>query len=236
MKAVLNGKAYPFFPVGPNAQRALIGMKLDTKPGSYPLTFKVPQIEAATVQGLPDEAFFIVVATKEFTIENVNFAPEKNTLMSSEHVESAILHKANAYLSRDQQWESSFVYPVDGKEIGAFGLKRMRNGTIDAGFHKGVDFRADKGTPVRAANAGTVVLARNFKAHGKTVMINHGQGVMTIYLHLSAITVKVREKVHKGQSVGKVGSTGLSTAPHVHFQVFVHGVPVDPKQWAESEF
>jgi len=171
-----------------------------------------------------------------FTIENINFVAEKTALMTSEHRESVLIHQANQYLSRDQQWESVFMYPVEGKLIGEFGLKRMRNGTINAGFHKGIDLRAEKGTPVVAANAGTIVLASNFKAHGKTVLINHGQGVMTIYLHLSSISVKLRQKVNKGQEIGKVGATGLATAPHVHYQVFVHGVPVDPKQWVETEF
>ncbi len=105
-----------------------------------------------------------------------------------------------------------------------------------AGFHKGVDLLAPKGTPLLAANSGTVVLASNFKAHGKTVLVNHGQGVMTIYLHMDSIAVQPRQKVRKGQAMGKVGSTGLSTAPHVHYQVFVHGVPVDPAQWVHSEF
>jgi len=154
----------------------------------------------------------------------------------SEHREAALIHQANLYLSRDQQWEGAFTYPVNGPVIGEFGLKRTRNGTIDAGFHKGIDLKADKGSPALAANSGTVVLASNFKAHGKTVMINHGQGVMTIYLHLQSLSVKVRQKVHKGQEIGKVGATGLATAPHVHYQVFVHGVPVDPKQWVETEF
>jgi len=160
----------------------------------------------------------------------------KTTLMKAEHRESAKIHQANLYLSRDQQWEGLFMYPVEGKVIGEFGLKRMRNGTIDAGFHKGIDLRAAKGTPVLAANAGTVVLAAHFKAHGNTVLINHGQGVMTIYLHMQSIKVKLHQKVHKGQAIGKVGSTGLSTAPHVHFQVYVHGVPVDPAPWTETEF
>src|SRR5262249_10892115 len=152
---------------------------------------------------------------------NVNFTPEKTALMKAEHKESAIIHQANVYLSRDQQWEGLFTYPVDGQVIGEFGLKRTRNGTIDAGFHKGIDLKADRGTPVLATNSGAVVLASNFKAHGKTVMINHGQGVMTIYLHMSSISVKVRQKVRKGQEIGKVGATGLATAPHVHYQVFV---------------
>ena len=59
---------------------------------------------------------------------------------------------------------------------------------------------------------------------------------MTIYLHMQSIKVKLRQKVHKGETIGLVGSTGLATAPHVHFEVFVHGVPVDPKQWVETEF
>jgi murein DD-endopeptidase MepM/ murein hydrolase activator NlpD len=236
LRAILAGKPYPFFAVGPNAQRALIGIKLDAKPGIYGLTFKVPDAFPAGRDQLPTEPYMIEIATKVFIVENVNFAPEKTALMVSEHRESLIIHQANLYLSRDQQWEGTFMYPVEGPVIGEFGLKRTRNGTIDAGFHKGIDLKADKGTPVLAANAGTVVLASNFKAHGKTVMINHGQGVMTIYLHMSSLSVKIRQKVHKGQEIGKVGATGLATAPHVHYQVFVHGVPVDPKQWVDREF
>jgi len=229
------GKSYPFYAVGPNAKRALIGVPLGVKPSSYGLMLRKAPAQTAVLE-LPKEAFVIEIATRVYTIENVNFAPEKTALMKAEHRESALIHKANQYLSRDQQWEGLFMYPVDGSVIGEFGLKRTRNGTIDAGFHKGIDLRADRGAPVLAANAGTVVLAQNLKAHGKTILINHGQGVMTIYLHLQSISVKVKEKVHKGQKIGRVGSTGLSTAPHVHFQVFVHGVPVDPKQWVETEF
>lgn len=228
-------KLYPLFVIGPNAQRALIGIPLDTGPGSYELTFKKTGAPPAS-SGLPEESYHVEIASRTFKIENVNFTPAKTALARGEHRESALIHKKNQYLSRDQQWEGSFMNPVEGQLIGEFGLKRVRNGTIDAGFHKGIDLRAAKGTPVLAANGGTVVLAQTLKAHGKTVLINHGQGVMTIYLHMQSLSVKDRQKVHKGQAIGKVGSTGLSTAPHVHFQVFVHGVPVDPKQWTETEF
>jgi murein DD-endopeptidase MepM/ murein hydrolase activator NlpD len=228
------GKFYPLFEVGPDARRALIGIRLDAVPGIYPLIFAKAPTSAPS--DLPSEPFQIEIATRTFTIENVNFAEEKSALMLSEHRESVLIHRKNQFLSRDQQWEGVFMYPVEGQIIGEFALKRTRNGTIDAGFHKGIDLRAAKGTPVLAANTGTVVLAQTLKAHGKTVMINHGQGVMTIYLHMQSLSVKDRQKVHKGQEIGKVGSTGLSTAPHVHFQVFVHGVPVDPKPWVETEF
>jgi len=229
------GKPYPFYVVGPNAVRALIGVPLGTKPGSYGLTLQKTAAQTSALE-LPKEPFVIAVSTRVYTIDNVNFAPEKTVLMKAEHRESLLIHKADQYLSRDQQWEGVFMYPVEGPVIGEFGLKRTRNGTIDAGFHKGIDLRADIGIPVLAANAGTVVLASHFKAHGNTVLINHGQGVMTIYLHMQSIKVKLRQKVHKGETIGTVGSTGLATAPHVHFQVFVHGVPVDPKQWVEAEF
>jgi murein DD-endopeptidase MepM/ murein hydrolase activator NlpD len=112
----------------------------------------------------------------------------------------------------------------------------VHNGTIDAGFHNGVDLRAPQGTPVTAANDGVVLIAYPFKAHGKTVLINHGQGVMSIYLHMSVIGVRPGQKVKKGQMLGRVGSTGVSTAPHVHWQIFVHGVPVNPQPWLETEF
>jgi lysostaphin len=228
------GKSYPFFVVGPSAVRALIGVPLDAKPGSYGLTLRQAAAQTEALE-LPKEPFVIAIATRVFTTENVNFAPGKMALMKAEHRESALIHQADRYLSRDQQWEGMFMYPVEGAVIGEFGLKRLRNGKIDAGFHKGIDLRANRGTPVLAANSGTVVMASHFKAHGNMVLINHGQGVMTIYLHMQSIKVKLRQKVHKAEAIGKVGSTGLSTAPHVHFQVFVHGVPVDPSQWVKEE-
>jgi lysostaphin len=234
LKVLFLGKAFPLFVVGPNAARALIGVPLDAKPGMRALSFKKPA--SAPAIELPEGSYQIEIATRIFTVENVNFTSEVTALSASEHRESVLIHRADQYLSRDQQWEGVFMYPVDGPVIGEFGLKRTRNVTIDAGFHKGVDLRAKKGTPVLAANGGTVVLAARFKAHGNIVLINHGQGVMTIYLHMQSIKVKVRQKVRKGEEIGKVGSTGMSTAPHVHFQVFVHGVPVDPKPWTETEF
>jgi lysostaphin len=234
-KIVFAGKSYPLFVIGPDAQRALIGVRLDFKPGPYSLTLKATPANVARVE-LPGAPWRIDVASRTFVTENVNFSPGKTVLMKAEHKESAKIHRANLYLSRDQQWEGSFIYPVEGQVIGEFGLKRLRNGKIDAGFHKGIDLRAPKGTPVLATNSGTVVMASHFKAHGNMVLINHGQGVMTIYLHMQSIKVKLKEKVHKGQEIGKVGATGLATAPHVHYQVFVHGVPVDPKQWTETEF
>lgn len=232
LKIQFRDKTYPLFPVGPASQRALIGIPLSAIPGDHPLTVLAGTSQALIGEGGP---WVIHVSTRTFEIENINFKPEKNVLRAFEHKESLRIRKAARHLTPEQSWEGLFAPPVDGATIAPFGLKRMHNGKIPAGFHNGIDLRAPQGTSAKAANAGVVELAANFKAHGKVVMINHGQGVMTIYLHLSAISVHPGQQVARGEPIGKVGSTGMSTAPHVHWQIFVHGVPVDPTAWIEKE-
>jgi len=225
---------YRMFVIGPDAQRALIGVRLDAVPGRYPLRLQRYNKNPGSWQNIGEE--WVEISSKTFVIETVNFNEEKTALFKWEHQESARIHKLLLALTADQLWEGTFDFPVQGPIIGEFGLKRVRNGTIDAGFHKGFDLKAEKGTPALASSNGVVLLAASLKAHGRTVLINHGQGVMTIYLHLNSIAVKEGQKVVKGQKVGAVGSSGLSTAPHVHWGLYVHGVPVDPKPWTESEF
>ena len=178
----------------------------------------------------------VSIASRTYVVENVNLPPDKNKLVPQESRESARIHKVSRMLTTRQYWEGTFMPPVPGVEIAAFGMKRMHNGNEPAGFHNGIDLRAAAGTPVAAANAGIVIFTTAFKAHGRTILINHGQGVMTIYLHLQSFAVKPGQLVTKGQTIGKVGSSGVSTGAHIHWQVFVHGVPVDPHQWQETEF
>jgi murein DD-endopeptidase MepM/ murein hydrolase activator NlpD len=233
LRVLFNKKSYPCYPVGPNAQRALIGVPLGTPPQSLPLALKSADPDASSS---PLAYTAVSISSRNYPTENINFSQAKTSLAKNEHRESALIHRKAAILRKEQSWEGTFLPPVSGPSIAPFGLHRTRNGTQNAGFHKGMDFRSPKGAPVLASNAGIVELAAPLKAHGKTILLNHGQGVMTIYLHMSSLRVKPGQKVTKGQIIGKVGSTGLSTAPHVHWQVFVHGVPVDPKQWMETEF
>jgi len=225
---------YRMFVIGPDAQRALIGIRLDATPGRYPVRLQKYVKSPGNWQNVAEE--WVQISSKTFPVETVNFDPEKTALFKWEHQESARIHNLLMALTGEQLWEGTFDKPVQGPVIGEFGVHRVRNKTIDAGYHKGYDLKAEKGTPALASSSGSVLMAANLKAHGRTVLINHGQGVMTIYLHLNSISVKEGQKVHKGDKIGLVGSSGLSTAPHVHWGLYVHGVPVDPKPWTEIEF
>jgi murein DD-endopeptidase MepM/ murein hydrolase activator NlpD len=97
-------------------------------------------------------------------------------------------------------------------------------------FHSGLDIPNPTGTPVYAPGNGTVEAAGEMNGNGRTVVLNHGQGITTQYLHLSKINVNPGEQVRKGQQIAEVGSTGQSTSPHLHYEVRVNGVPIDPRR------
>jgi murein DD-endopeptidase MepM/ murein hydrolase activator NlpD len=99
-------------------------------------------------------------------------------------------------------------------------------------YHKGVDLRAPYGAPIHAVTGGIVkIAAPKFRLHGGTVGIDHGQGLSSIYIHMSKVLVKQGQEVHKGDVIGLIGSTGFATGPHLHWGLYAGGVPVNPDQW-----
>jgi murein DD-endopeptidase MepM/ murein hydrolase activator NlpD len=110
-----------------------------------------------------------------------------------------------------------------------FGVKRIFNGKPAAQPHTGADYLTPAGTPVLAVADGTVVVAEDLFFEGNAVFIDHGDGLITMSFHLSEINVKAGEKVHKGNTIGLVGTTGRSTGPHLFFGVRWHGARIDPR-------
>ncbi|MBT9136118.1 MAG: Murein DD-endopeptidase MepM [Firmicutes bacterium] len=125
------------------------------------------------------------------------------------------------------------LWPVEGDITSGFGLRRSPFGA-GREFHAGIDIAAPRGTPVHATAAGTVRMASFNGGYGNVVFVDHGFGFSTVYAHLSRISVRVGQEVAKGQLVGLVGSTGRSTAPHLHYEVRVGGTTVNPMRFLEA--
>ena len=134
-------------------------------------------------------------------------------------------------VSETRHWQEPLGLPVPGCMTSPFGVKRLRNGKPTGQIHGGVDQRSAAGRPVLAVADGVVKVVKAYNIHGGTVGIDHGQGLESMYLHLSRFAVAEGAVVKKGDVIGYSGSTGRSNAPHLHWSLYANGVPVNPLQW-----
>lgn len=207
---------------------ALAGASLETKPGSYPLELHA---ETAAGQALSFE--------KKIPVQHQRYprvllkVPGRYTAPSAEEQreieqDKKIKEEAFKTLSPEREWEGPFAPPAEAKISDVFGVQRVFNGSVQS-THQGLDFRVPTGTPVSAANRGQVILARPLFLEGDCVVIDHGQGLLTLYLHLSKFSVKEGDTVEKGQQIGFSGGTGRATGPHLHLAVRWQGVYLNPQ-------
>ncbi len=210
----------------PNGLFALVGLALDTKPGMHDLQIRST---GETTQLTFSTAF--EVKPKSYPVQHLQInprflAPSKTDQERIENEKPLIL-KATSHWS-DAPPESLILdSPSNGRLSSNFGLRRVLNGQERAP-HAGLDVAVPTGTPVRAAAAGRVINTGGYFYAGNTVFVDHGQGFITIYLHLSRIDVKEGDVVERGANLGAVGATGLVTGPHLHWGVLLNGVYVDP--------
>ncbi|MEG1651099.1 MAG: M23 family metallopeptidase [Oscillospiraceae bacterium] len=125
-------------------------------------------------------------------------------------------------------WTENFIQPVDGSITTEFGMKRYTNNSTTPSRHAGIDIATAEGTPVKASNAGKIIFADFLAVSGNTVVIEHGMGLHTIYMHMSELDCSQGDTVAQGDIIGKVGTTGFSTGPHLHFQAQVNTACINP--------
>jgi murein DD-endopeptidase MepM/ murein hydrolase activator NlpD len=164
--------------------------------------------------------------TGSLTVEPKFVEPDPEA-MKRIQAESELKTKVFAASAQEPLWQGSFHAPVNAAPTDSFGTRRMFNGKL-ASIHKGMDFRARMGTPVRAGNSGVVVLARALYYEGNCVAIDHGLGLFTLSMHLSRIDVREGQQVAAGQLLGLSGATGRVTGPHLHWAVRWQGAYLDP--------
>ena len=208
-----------------NNQRwvAVVGIGLDVPPGSQAVSVKGSRGESSAQ---------FVVKPKEYKSQHITLKDQKKVTPDPEQLkryEREHKLQMKAYANFRQQTPSNVRLdrPVPGKLSSPFGLRRFFNGE-ERNPHSGLDFAAPSGTPVKAPADGVVTIVDDFYFNGKTIFIDHGQGLVTMYCHLSVQEVKVGQIVKRGQVIGKVGSTGRSTGPHLHWNVSLNNQRVDP--------
>lgn len=226
LKLVFNDREYPLYLLPDSSYYALIGISYNVEPSDYTVLIKDEKDSLSLSmevkeRGFPEEIWSYRVRKRLYPK-----TPKTNK-------ERDIIREAITTESTEKLYEESFILPVLGRVTSPYGTHRVTKGGEGGTRHTGVDIAAPTYTPIVAPARGRVILTGRFRIHGRTVVLDHGQGVTSIYLHLRKILTKEGEIVERGQIIGKVGSSGASTGPHLHWGVYIHGEPVEPLLWTK---
>ncbi len=221
--ARLNARTVRLFKQESGDWRGLMPVAVADTPGSYPIEFLAA--DGATLASVK-----LTIRKTTFPSQNVTLAPQIEALHSTTE-EMQTLTTFRDSVSDVKYWEDPLVPPLPGCVISPFGVKRLHNGKPTGEIHSGIDQRASDGTPIRAVAAGVVKIVQPFNVLGGTVAIDHGQGLETMYLHMSKLNVELGAHVNRGDIIGYVGATGRANGPHLHWVIYVNGVPQNPQQW-----
>jgi murein DD-endopeptidase MepM/ murein hydrolase activator NlpD len=205
---------------------ALAGIPVETAAGKYALRIseasatKSAQLVTTVRIGRAVYPKITVRVAKKYTEPNSEELREINA-------DKGVKQKAFAIATAEKLWTGAFVAPVPSPVSDVFGTARVFNNEVQ-GRHLGLDFAAPAGTEVHAINRGTVILARQLYFEGGFVVIDHGQGLMSLYLHLSEFKVKEGDQVDTGQPIAVSGGSGRATGPHLHLAIRWQGVYINP--------
>ena len=231
-EVVFLGERYPLTQ-GDFSKYTYVGIGISDPPGTHTLHVRLTLVNGSA--GTFDHD--IAVGETVWDVANINYVEGAGSSVLDEGErdrEDALLADTYARVTPEKLWQGRWRVPVEGGISSSFGERRSFNDGPVGGNHGGTDFGAPEGTPVTATNSGRVALARQLEIRGNTVVIDHGGGVLSGYAHLSAFAVAEGQEVEKGQIIGFVGNSGLSTAPHLHWEISVHGVLVDPMRFIDG--
>lgn len=178
----------------------------------------------------------VVLEPLPFTIEQLALSPQTLAVITPEgrELEAATLAAAWAQTVPDPDWTEPYMMPIAGRETSGFADARRYAAGGPVSYHNGLDLAAPLGTPVRATNDGRVLVAGFYPIKGGWVLIDHGFGITSMYFHLSKVDVEVGQRVSIGDFIGEVGSTGLSTGPHLHWEMRSGELPTSPLVWVDK--
>lgn len=204
--------------------RGYIPTNYNIKPGVYQINYGIKSKGVKSTQEIEIVAY-------EYHIQylTVDSKTEKDTRSDDaydEYNEYYIPERNQSEPTR--YYTEGFISPISGRLTTEFGETRYVNDQPTSYRHLGIDLAAPAGTEVKAANRGKVVMAKSLKLTGNTVMIDHGEGLFSVYHHMRKLSVRTGEIVERGQKIGEVGSTGFSTGPHLHFMISYYSVNLEP--------
>jgi murein DD-endopeptidase MepM/ murein hydrolase activator NlpD len=212
---------------------ALAGVSLETSPGSYSLELNGETVAEKSGSNKISFSRKLAVARGKYpklpgklSVAGKFTEPdpeEQKQIAEGQEIKKDYLNR----ITPEREWSGSFAAPSDAEISDVFGVQRVFNGKTQS-THFGLDFRVPSGTPVAAMNDGTVLLARPMYFEGNFIVLDHGQGLLTLYLHLSEFKVKEGDSVKRGQIIGLSGGTGRATGPHLHVAVRWQGTYLDP--------
>lgn len=208
-----------------------IGASPDVPPGVYALSITLFDAGGAPLETRTSD---ITVVATDFPVEYLDVPTSgPSGLRTPDEVQQELDLRAAIYarVTPQQLWSGPFTFPLNAAISTAFGTARSYNGGPVSTNHSGTDFAANEGVPVAASAAGRVAYAGMMTTRGLSVIIDHGWGVFTAYHHMSRIDVVEGQAIAQGQIVGAVGMTGLSTGPHLHWELVIGGENVDPTFW-----
>jgi len=219
-------KTIPYFEAEKGLYVAVVGVDMDEVPGAIPfITTWQNNGKTFTQKNV------IEVEAGEFGLQKLTLPKNKvdldpPTLKRVKH-EKGLMKAAFRQSLEERLWKGTFIAPVEGKRQGTFGRRRLINGQPRRS-HTGEDISAPTGTPILAPNAGKVVLVGHFFFNGRSVVIDHGLGLISMYFHLSAVDVAQGDPVKTGDQIGRVGKSGRVTGPHLHWGMRLNDAKVDP--------